>query len=124
MAVVETRRQVYEQIVESVDKLVENADPATAASLQRQAEELKESWDQVVSRANEEQERLEGALDNAKELEEKMNAIDQWLTKVEADIIAFEEPSTILEKLQKQRVSYKVDKSCCLMIISKFLNAL
>lgn len=108
MAVVETRQKVYEQIIESVDSIVENADPATAASLQRQSEELKESWDQVVSRANEEQERLDHALENAKELEEKMNSMGEWLSKVEADIIKFEDPSTILEKLQKQRVQYKV----------------
>lgn len=111
MAVVETRKQVYEQIIDSVDKLVENADSTTAASLQRQALELKESWDQVVSRANEEQERLDQALENAEDLEEKMKDIDEWLIKVEADIVAFEEPSTILEKLQNQRVAYKVNRN-------------
>jgi methyl-accepting chemotaxis protein len=112
MVVVESRRPVYDQIVETVEKLVENADPTTAANQQRQLNELKESWENVHAQANEENEKLKEALENAKELEEKTGSIDFWLTRVEGTISLFEDPSTILETLQKQRVSYKVCARC------------
>lgn len=118
MAVVESRQVIYDKIVETVEHLVENADPTTAANLQRQLDEVKESWKQVQTQANEENDKLNDALENAKDLVEKTGAIDLWLTRVEGTISLFEDPSTILETLQKQRVSYKV----CWMLASPPLD--
>lgn len=113
MAVVESRQAIYDKIVETVEELVEHADPTTAANLQRQLDDLTESWNQVLTQATEEENKLKDALENAKDLDEKTNAIDLWLTRVEGTISLFEDPSTILETLQKQRVSYKVCCSAC-----------
>ena len=113
MVVVEARKESYDPIVEKVQAIIECSDPSTANSLQRQLDDMKSSWQQVVAKANEEGEKLSTAVENAKQLDEKVNDMDQWLTKVEGLVAEFEEPSTILETLEKQREQIKV---CCTIV--------
>jgi len=110
MAVVESRKESYDAIVEKVQAIIECSDPSTANSLQRQLDDMTSSWNNVVSKANEEGEKLSAAVKNATDLDEKMNDMDHWLTKVEGTVAEFQEPSTILETLEKQREQIKV---CC-----------
>ncbi|EDO37706.1 predicted protein [Nematostella vectensis] len=107
MVVIETRQKIYVQIVEVVENLIDTADPTTAASLQRQLDELKTSWEQVTSRAAEESEKLEQALTNATSLEAQTSDMDQWLTRVDGVVSVYERPSTILVVLETQREEYK-----------------
>lgn len=109
MIVVETRKESYDEIVEKVQAIIQCSDPSTANSLQRQLDDVTSSWNNVVAKANEEGEKLSAAVQNATQLDEKMNDMDDWLSKVEATLAEFQESSTILETLEKQQEQIKVD---------------
>lgn len=110
MAVVESRKESYDAIVDKVQAIIECSDRSTANSLQRQLDDMTLSWNSVVAKANEEGEKLSAAVQNATELDEKMNDMDHWLTKVDGTVAEFQKPSTILETLENQREQIKV---CC-----------
>lgn len=107
MAVVESRKESYDPIVEKVEAIIECSDSSTANSLQRQLDEMKSSWQLVFAKASEEGEKLTAAVENAKQLDQKMSEMDQWLTKVEGVVAEFQDPSTILDTLEKQREQAK-----------------
>lgn len=88
--------------------MVTNSDPTTAASLQRQLDEVKEAWEQVNLKSEDEDRKLEDALKNAEELEKKITEMDSWLTQVHDQILSFDHVSSILDILEKQRQKYKV----------------
>lgn len=104
----EKRKETYERVTEAVQAMISNSDPTTAASLQRQLDEVKEAWEQVSSKAEEEGHKLDGALKNAKELERQLTDMDSWLTQVHDQIVSFDHVSSILDILEKQRQEYKV----------------
>ena len=88
--------------------MIKNSDPTTAASLQRQSDELTEAWEQVSTKADEEGRKLDDALKNAVELEKQITDMDSWLTQVHDQIVSFDNVSCILDILEKQRQEYKV----------------
>lgn len=104
----EKRKETYERITEAVQAMIRNSDPTTAASLQRQLDEVKEAWEQVSSKAEEEGHKLDDALKNAEELEKQLTNMDSWLTQVHDQIVSFDHVSSILNVLEKQRQEYKV----------------
>ena len=104
----EKRKETYERITTSVESMVTNSDPTTAASLQRQLDEVKEAWEQVNLKSEDEDRKLEDALKNAEELEKKITEMDSWLTQVHDQILSFDHVSSILDILEKQRQKYKV----------------
>ena len=104
----EKRKETYERITTSVESMVTNSDPTTAASLQRQLDEVKEAWEQVNLKSEDEDRKLEDALKNAEELEKKITEVDSWLTQVHDQILSFDHVSSILDILEKQREKYKV----------------
>ena len=104
----EKRKETYERITESVQAMIANSDPTTAASLQRQLDEVKEAWEQVSVKSEEEGHKLEDALKNAEELERQLTDMDSWLTQVHDQILSFDHVSSILDVLEKQRQEYKV----------------
>ena len=106
--VLEKRKETYERITTSVESMVTNSDPTTAASLQRQLDEVKEAWEQVNLKSEDEDRKLEDALKNAEELERKITEVDSWLTQVHDQILSFDHVSSILDILEKQREKYKV----------------
>jgi len=106
--VLEKRKETYERITTSVESMVTNSDPTTAASLQRQLDEVKEAWEQVNLKSEDEDRKLEDALKNAEELEKKITEMDSWLTQVHDQILSFDHVSSILDILEKQREKYKV----------------
>ena len=106
--VLEKRKETYERITTSVESMVTNSDPSTAASLQRQLDEVKEAWEQVSLKSEDEDRKLEDALKNAEELEKKITEMDSWLTQVHDQILSFDHVSSILDILEKQREKYKV----------------
>lgn len=104
----EKRKETYERVTEAVQAMISNSDPTTAASLQRQLDEVKEAWEQVSSKAEEEGHKLDDALKNAEELERQLTDMDSWLTQVHDQIVSFDHVSSILDILEKQRQEYKV----------------
>ena len=104
----EKRRETYQRVTDSVQAMIANSDPSTAASLQRQLDELKEAWEQVTSKSEEEGQKLEDALKNAEKLERQLTDMDHWLTQVHDQIASFDNVSSILDILEKQRQEYKV----------------
>ena len=104
----EKRRETYQRVTDSVQAMIANSDPTTAASLQRQLDELKEAWEQVTTKSEEEGQKLEDALKNAEELERQLTNMDHWLTQVHDQIASFDNVSSILNILEKQRQEYKV----------------
>lgn len=106
----EQRKATYERITDSVRAMIANSDPTTAASLQRQLDEVKEAWEQVSVKSDEEGQKLEDALKNAEELERELTDMDSWLTQVHDQILSFDNVSSILDVLEKQRQEYKVTK--------------
>lgn len=106
--VLEKRKETYERITEAVQAMIGNSDPTTAASLQRQLDEVKEAWEQVNTKAEEEGHKLDNALKNAEELERQLTDMDSWLTQVHDQIVSFDHVSSILNILEKQRHEYKV----------------
>ena len=104
----EKRKETYERITESVQAMIANSDPTTAASLQRQLDEVKEAWEQVSVKSEEEGHKLEDALKNAEELERQLTDMDSWLTQVHDQILSFDDVSSILDVLEKQRQEFKV----------------
>lgn len=109
--VLEKRKETYERITEAVQAMISNSDPTTAASLQRQLDEVKEAWEQVSTKADEEGHKLDDALKNAEELERQLTDMDLWLTQVHDQIVSFDHVSSILDVLEKQRQEYKVRNS-------------
>ena len=114
----EKRKETYERITESVQAMIANSDPTTAASLQRQLDEVKEAWEQVSVKSEEEGHKLEDALKNAEELERQLTDMDSWLTQVHDQILSFDHVSSILDVLEKQRQEYKVARIKRLSILS------
>lgn len=114
----EKRKETYERITESVQAMIANSDPTTAASLQRQLDEVKEAWEQVSVKSEEEGHKLEDALKNAEELERQLTDMDSWLTQVHDQILSFDHVSSILAVLEKQRQEYKVARIKRLSILS------
>lgn len=114
----EKRKETYERITESVQAMIANSDPTTAASLQRQLDEVKEAWEQVSVKSEEEGHKLEDALKNAEELERQLTDMDSWLTQVHDQILSFDDVSSILDVLEKQRQEYKVARIKRLSILS------
>lgn len=114
----EKRKETYERITESVQAMIANSDPTTAASLQRQLDEVKEAWEQVSVKSEEEGHKLEDALKNAEELERQLTDMDSWLTQVHDQILSFDHVSSILAVLEKQRQEYKVARIKRLSIVS------
>ena len=106
--VLDKRKETYERVTEAVQAMISNSDPTTAASLQRQLDEVKEAWKQVNSKAEEEGHKLDDALKNAEELERQLTVMDSWLTQVHDQIASFDHVSSILDILEKQRQEYKV----------------
>ena len=106
--VLEKRKETYQRITEAVQAMIKNSDPTTAASLQRQSDELTEAWEQVSTKADEEGRKLDDALKNAVELEKQITDMDSWLTQVHDQIVSFDNVSCILDILEKQRQEYKV----------------
>lgn len=106
--VLEKRKETYERITEAVQAMIKNSDPTTAASLQRQLDEVKEAWEQVSTKAEEEGHKLDDALKNAEDLEKRLTDMDSWLTQVHDQILSFDHVSSILDVLEKQRHEYKV----------------
>lgn len=104
----EKRKETYQRITDAVEAMISNSDPTTAASLQRQLDELKEAWEQVSTKSEEEGQKLEDALKNAEELERQLADTDSWLTQVHDQIVSFDHVSSILDILEKQRREYKV----------------
>ena len=104
----EKRKETYQRITDAVEAMISNSDPTTAASLQRQLDELKEAWEQVSTKSEEEGQKLEDALKNAEELERQLTDTDSWLTQVHDQIVSFDHVSSILDILEKQRREYKV----------------
>ena len=104
----EKRKETYERITEAVQAMITNSDPTTAASLQRQLDEVKEAWEVVSTKAEEEGHKLDDALKNAEELEKQLTDMDRWLTQVHDQIESFDHVSSILDVLEKQRQEYKV----------------
>lgn len=104
----EKRKETYQRITDAVEAMISNSDPTTAASLQRQLDELKEAWEQVSRKSEEEGQKLEDALKNAEELERQLTDMDSWLTQVHDQIVSFDHVSSILDILEKQRREYKV----------------
>ena len=88
--------------------MISNSDPTTAASLQRQLDELNEAWEQVALKSQEEGEKLEDALKNAEELERQLTDMNSWLTQVHDQIVSLDHVSSVLDVLEKQRQEYKV----------------
>lgn len=118
--VLEKRKETYERITEAVQAMISNSDPTTAASLQRQLDEVKEAWKQVSTKAEEEGHKLDDALKNAEKLERQLTDMDSWLTQVHDQIVSFDHVSSILAILEKQRQEYKVrnsDENCCFDIV-------
>ena len=95
--------------------MIANSDPTTAASLQRQLDEVKEAWEQVSMKSEEEGHKLEDALKNAEELQRQLTEMDSWLTQVHDQILSFDHVSSILDILEKQRQEYKVSNTKCLI---------
>ena len=108
--VLEKRKETYQRITEAVQAMIKNSDPTTAASLQRQSDELTEAWEQVSTKADEEGRKLDDALKNAVELEKQITDMDSWLTQVHDQIVSLDNVSCILDNLEKQRQEYKVWK--------------
>ena len=106
--VLDKRKETYERITEAVQAMIGNSDPTTAASLQRQLDEVKEAWEQVSSKAGEEGHKLDDALKNAEELEKQLTDMDSWLTQVHDQIVSLDHVSSVLDVLEKQRHEYKV----------------
>lgn len=104
----EKRKETYERITEAVQAMIRNSDPTTAASLQRQLDEVKEAWELVSTKAEEEGHKLDDALKNAEELEKQLKDMDSWLTQVHEQVVSFDHVSSILDVLEKQRQEYKV----------------
>lgn len=104
----EKRKETYQRISEAVQAMIKNSDPTTAASLQRQLDELKEAWEQVSTKADEEGRKLDDALKNAVESEKQVKDMDSWLTQVTDQIGSLDHVSSILDVLEKQRQEYKV----------------
>lgn len=104
----EKRKEGYQRILNSLQAMISNSDPTTAASLQRQLDELNEAWEQVASKSEEEGQKLEDALKNAEELEKQLTDTDSWLTQAHDQIVALDHVSSILNVLEKQRQEYKV----------------
>lgn len=104
----EKRKETYERITEAVQAMIRNSDPTTAASLQKQLDEVKEAWDQVSTKAEEEGHKLDDALKNAEEWEKQLTDMDSWLTQVHDRIVSFDHVSSILDVLEKQRHEHKV----------------
>lgn len=104
----EKRKETYERITEAVQAMIRNSDPTTAASLQRQLDEVKEAWELVSIKVEEEGQKLDDALKNAEELEKQLKDMDSWLTQVHEQIESFDHVSSILDVLEKQRQEYKV----------------
>lgn len=88
--------------------MIRNSDPTTAASLQRQLDEVKEAWEQVSTKAEEEGHKLDDALKNAEELDKQLTNMDSWLTQVHDQIVSFDHVSSVLDVLEKQRQEHKV----------------
>lgn len=102
------RKETYERITEAVQAMIGNSDPTTAASLQRHLDEVKEAWEQVNTKAEEEGSKLDDALKNAEELKRQITDMDSWLTQVHEQIVSLDNVSSILDVLEKQRQEYKV----------------
>lgn len=129
----EKRKEGYERILNSLQAMISNSDPTTAASLQRQLDELNEAWEQVASKSEEEGQKLDDALKNAEELEKQLTDMNSWLTQVHDQMAALDHVSSILNILEKQRREYKVrnggrsyeqlsdfSSNCTMLIIWKF----
>ena len=105
---VESRKANYQQVTDNVQPMIENSDLSTAASLQRHLDELKESWNQVLVKSDQEGQKLEEALANAEDLEKRFSDMDLWLTRVHTDILSLDSVSCVLDKVEKQWEQYKV----------------
>ena len=106
--VLEKRKETYERITGAVQAMIRNSDPTTAASLQKQLDEVKEVWEQVSTKAEEEGHKLDDALKNAEELEKQLTDMESWLTQVHDQIVSLDHVSSILDVLEKQRNEHKV----------------
>ena len=106
--VLEKRKETYQRTTNSLQVMISNSDPTTAASLQRQLDELNEAWEQVALKSQEEGEKLEDALKNAEELERQLTDMNSWLTQVHDQIVSLDQVSSVLDVLEKQRQEYKV----------------
>lgn len=104
----DSRKESYQSVVETVQDMIESSDPTTAANLQHSLYEMKTAWQEVVDKTAEEGQKLEKALSNAQLLDGNMNDMDSWLTQVESNVVEFGPVSTILMNLNQQREQYQV----------------
>ena len=108
MAVIESRKESYEKVVEVVQGMIESSDPTTAASLQHSLNDMKTTWQGVMDKSADEGQKLQQALDNAELLDKNMTDMDSWLTQLEGTVAEFGPVSTILINLNQQRNQYQV----------------
>ena len=89
--------------------------------LKAEVASLNSRWEQVVSLAREQDERLNGRLSSSQNLYDKLESLMEWLTALKQDLTnkdySVDSPSDLQVKCKKFKVSYprlSITIQCCL----------
>ncbi len=107
-------------IEETLTVLIKSTDVANARWLQTNLDELKVLWKEVETLTTKQTEKLENAVKLADRFEVLVNEMEFWLTRIEGSVSLFENVSTILENLEKQKVQFKVKMKCLVYTLITF----
>ena len=104
----ESRAPKYEHIMKTSSKLLETSDPTVANTLRNMQNEVKRSWEEITSRAQEERKKLDFALEKATKLHDGSTYMVTWLTEIKEELVIFETISVVFVKVEEQKDKYKV----------------
>ncbi len=99
---------MYAYIEETLTVLIQSSDVSNGQRLQTSLDELTALWKETKSLTDKQTERLEYSLKIADRFDVLTNELEFWLTRVEGSVSLFENVSTILENLEKQKAQFKV----------------
>lgn len=114
---IKTLQQNVNNIGDLCKQLSESADQSFIQNIQTEVEVLNDKWSQVVSLAQEQNERLKKAAQSSQDVYDKIAETTEWLDPIKIDLsnkdYSIDDPEDLLSKTKK----FQVSSSCgCLVL--------
>lgn len=105
---VTSRAPKYEMIMTTSSELLLTSDPAVADTLRNMQNEVKRTWDEITSKTEEEQKKLERALEMATGLRGGCDDMITWFTEIKVELLSLEFISVVFDKVDEQKNKFMV----------------
>ena len=92
--------------------MIKSSDVSSSRPLQITLGELSSLWKEVNALSEKRSVRLDNAFKFAQRFDNLVTEMEFWLTRIEGSVSLFEDVSTLLENIEKQKLQFRVSYHC------------